>query len=80
MYAQDDNTYVRSYIGKGAFTPVALHAPRTMAAVRIAISVFLIVFGAVLCANGHPEGFGLFAGAAVNLVLAYLLVTRRKDR
>jgi hypothetical protein len=81
MYAQHSNhTYVRSYISKGAISPVGIHAPRTVATVRAAASVFLIVFGAVLCANGYPQGIALFAAAAVNMVFAYLLVTRRNDR
>jgi hypothetical protein len=80
MYAQNDNSYVRSYLMKGAVSPVGIHAPRTVAAVRTAASAFLIVFGAVLCAKGLPEGVLLFAGAALNLVSAYLLVTRRKVR
>lgn len=79
MYAQN-NSYVRSYLVKGAISPVGIHVPRTVAAVRVAAALFLIVFGAVLCAYGYPEGVVLFAAAALNLVFAYLLVTRRKDR
>jgi hypothetical protein len=79
MYAQN-NSYVRSYLAKGAISPVGIIAPRTVATVRVVASVFLVVFGALLCANGLPEGALLFAGAAVNMVFAYLLVTRRKVR
>lgn len=77
---QDDRSF-RTNITKGAIFSFALRVPRTVAAVRAAVTVWLIALGAFFIAHGYPWGALLFIAAAVHLALAFRLVqTSRAGR